>query len=237
VDFYQGFWLTEPKGNNAFSFDQRQNKKIFVAPFIQGDLNALAVGEEIAFGEFFEGHEINKKGLKNFIYFQSRDKHIFIFDNHNHAFFFWMYGLKEGFFDKGLTLLHVDQHKDTRIPAEFLNLKMNGIDLDQVFNYTNNVLNVGNFIPAAKHLKFFNKIEFLDKKESFLKDYPLDYILDLDMDIFAPDMDYIPYEIKLDKIRQLLKGTSFVTIATSPYFMNQEEAIKIIRELFIGYET
>lgn len=143
-----------------------------------------------------------------------------------------MYGLKKNFFDKGLTLLHVDQHKDTRLPEQFLELRAEDINLDQAFKYTNDVLNVGNFLPAANHLKFFNKVEFLDNKDSFSKNYPLDYILDLDMDIFAPDMDYIPYEIKLDKIRQLLKGTSFVTIATSSYFMDQEEAIKIIHELF-----
>lgn len=234
MDFYQGFWLADPEGNNAFSFDQRQNKKIFVAPLIEGSLKDLEVGEEVVFSEFFDGQEINKKGLKYFVYLKTSEKDIFIFDNHNHAFFFWMYGLKEGLFKKGLTLLHVDQHKDTRIPLGFPNFQLDNIDLAQAFRYTNDVLNVGNFLPAANHLKLFNKIEFLDNKESFLKEYSFDCILDLDMDIFAPDMDYIPREVKLNKIRRLLKGASFITIATSPYFMDQKQAIKIIHELFDG---
>ncbi len=231
-DFYQGFWITEPKGNNAFSFQERQNKRIFVAPLIRGDLHDLEGGQESVFSEFFEGQEINKKGLKVFVCLKKADKHIFIFDNHNHAFFFWLVGLKEGLIKQNLTLLHVDQHKDTRKPSKYLDFRPTDIDLQEAFRYTNDILNVGNFLSSAIHSSIFSKVEFLDNEESFSRDYAPDYILDLDMDIFADEMEYIPYQPKIDKLRSLIDKTRFITIATSPYFMEQEKAIKIIHELF-----
>lgn len=46
-------------------------------------------------------------------------------------------------------------------------------------------------------------------------------VLNLDIDIFAPELDHIPENKKLDIIRNLLKKVKYVTIATSPYFIEQ----------------
>ena len=46
-------------------------------------------------------------------------------------------------------------------------------------------------------------------------------VLNLDIDIFAPELDHIPENKKLDIIRNLLKNVKYVTIATSPYFIEQ----------------
>ncbi len=231
--YYKGMYLDLPKGNNAFSFDTRQQKKIYIPPLIEGNLHDLILGEEIVFSEVCEGQEINKKGLRHFIYWRRGSQDFFIFDNHNHAFFFWIWGLKTGKILKGSRLVHVDEHSDLRVPAKDFDLDMNGpIDLRKAFDYTNYEINVGNFIKPAIKSGIFSSVDVVNSQESFDQDYPPGIVLDLDMDIFAKEMDYLPKNYKIEKIRQLLRLTSFVTVATSPYFMEQDLALGIIRQIF-----
>jgi hypothetical protein len=46
-------------------------------------------------------------------------------------------------------------------------------------------------------------------------------ILNLDLDIFASELDHIPSEKKVKIIKNLLKRVKYVTIATSPFFIEQ----------------
>ena len=46
-------------------------------------------------------------------------------------------------------------------------------------------------------------------------------VLNLDLDIFAPELDHIPEDKKLKIIKNLLKRVKYITIATSPYFIDQ----------------
>lgn len=237
--YYHGFWIEQPLGNNAFSFHQRKNRKIYVAPLISGDLAGLAAGEEIAFSEVDEGQEINRRGLKQFLYLSRRDgfpqkagKDIFIFDNHHHAFFFWMAGLKAGKLNKGGVLVHVDQHSDMREPEEYF--PWNGreeIDLGRVFDYTNFHLNVGNFIRPALEAGIFSAVEIIDSSFAFEREFSGGIALDIDADIFAEEMNYIDRDYKIARIRRYIAAAGFITIASSPYFIEQERAIGVIREL------
>lgn len=230
--FYNGFYIKEPRGNNAFSYAQRQQRRIYVPPLIRGTLADLAVGEEIAFSEVVKEQEINRKGLRNFIYYRKKDKDFFIFDNHNHAFFFWAYAFKYRKLKKGLPLLHVDQHTDMREPVHYLHFKdENDIDLKTAFDYTNYVLNVGNFLKPALKAGLFSKVDIIDSSFAFQNSYSEEIVLDIDVDVFSPDMAYIDHDLKLEKIRGYIEAARFITIATSPYFMDQEEAIRIIKEL------
>ena len=56
-------------------------------------------------------------------------------------------------------------------------------------------------------------------------------ILNIDIDIFAPELDHIPEEKKVQIIKNLLKKVKYVTIATSPYFIDQKLAIEKILKL------
>ena len=56
--------------------------------------------------------------------------------------------------------------------------------------------------------------------------------LDIDLDIFSKDMDYIPYDLKVSKIKDLIKKAKVITIASSPFFIEQDYAIKVLKELF-----
>lgn len=229
MDRYKGFYIDRPIGNNIFSYEERSNKSIFVPSLIEGTLEDVAIGEEIVFNEIDEDKEIKAKGLKNMVFYKKEDKDIYIFDNHNHALYFWINSLKSNKFKKGCKLVHVDQHKDMREPENY-DVDMNS--LDDVFRYTNEVLNVGNFIqPALKH-NIFSEVIIIDSSYGFEMNIEGEYVLDIDLDIFSKDMEYISYEKRVSKIKELIKGAKVITIASSPFFIDQEYAIKVLKELF-----
>ncbi len=231
--FYNGFYLEAPLGNNAFSYRERTSRKIFVPPLYSGDPGKLAVGKEIVFSEFNDGEEINKQGLRAFIYYPRNDQHFFIFDNHNHAFFFWIAARHYGIMAPGLPLLHVDQHTDMRQPETWFDeMRLAKEGLAYAFRYTNKALNVGNFIQPALKMGLFSRVDIVDSTVSFAKTYQPPYVLDIDLDIFSDDMAYIPEAEKLVKISGYISAAKIITIATSPYFIDQERAIKKIHELF-----
>lgn len=229
MERYKGFYIDKPYGNNIFSYEERENKKIFVPKLIEGDLEDVQIGDHIVFNEIDEDNEIKATGLKNLVKYKFEDKTIYIFDNHNHAFYFWIKSLKNKEFNKGCKLVHVDQHKDMREPNHY---NVNIDSLNDVFMYTNQVLNVGNFIQPALKKEIFSQVTIIDSSYGFDAKIDGEYVLDIDLDIFSKDMDYIPYDFRLNRIKELIQGAKVITIATSPYFIEQDYAIKVLKELF-----
>lgn len=231
--YYSGFQISRPVGNNAFSYKLRVNKQIYVPPIRQGSLDDLKVGYHIGFSEVDEGVEHNELGLANFIYFIWNDIPVYIFDNHNHAFFFWMFEYWRENLPAGLHLVHVDQHSDMWKPEQFPEFTLQDSNLpDKAFKYANFVLNVGNFIKPALHLKLFSDVSIITGTIDFELKFESPIVFDLDMDVFAPIMDYIGNPYKIDSIRQWMKQAKVITIATSPYFMNQPLAFKFLQKIF-----
>lgn len=64
MDKYVGFYIEDPIGNNEFSYEDRENKNIYVPRLIEGTLDDVALGDKIVFNEIDEGNEIKAKGLK-----------------------------------------------------------------------------------------------------------------------------------------------------------------------------
>jgi len=231
MERYRGFRIDAPLGNNAFSYDERSQKSIYVAPLEKGGLESLScleVSGEVAFCESDEGEEQCCHGLKSFLELEVSGKKVYIFDNHNHAFYFWSKALREGLFSKGMLLVHVDQHKDMREPEEYIGSVENEAE---VFDYTNYVLNVGNFIKPALKLDMFKDVFIIDSSSAFRERIDEDIVLDIDMDIFSDDMAYISFDMRLERIRELYSQASVVTIATSPYFIDQAKAIELIKRI------
>ncbi len=230
---YTGFYIDRPQGNNAFSYHKRKNKRIFVPALQESAIERISLGEKIVFSEVENGKEYNRCGLKNFIYSYVNGTHIFIFDNHNHAFFFWMLGYLQGAIEKGRELVHIDQHSDMREPQRYYpNILNEKISLVDVFEYTNYMLNVGNFIKPALNCGLFSAVKIIDSSETFERRPYGDFVLDIDMDIFSDDMRYISEHKKMRRIKDYLARTDFVTIATSPYFIKQEKAVTLTKQLF-----
>lgn len=226
---YIGFYIDKPIGNNIFSYEERINKKIYVPKLIEGTLDDVVVGNEVVFNEIDEDIEIKAKGLKNMVKYNIKDKDVYIFDNHNHALYFWIKSLKLNNFNKGCKLVHIDQHKDMREPE---NYDVDMENIDDVFRYTNEVLNVGNFIqPALKH-SIFSEVIIIDSSYGFNLDIQGEFVLDIDLDIFSKDMEYISYDLRINKIKELIEKAKVITIASSPFFIDQEYAIKVLKELF-----
>ena len=105
-------------------------------------------------------------------------------------------------------------------------------DLADIFEYTNKSLNVGNFIQPALKKGVFSEVIIIDSSYGFDKHIEGEYVLDIDLDIFSTDMDYIPYDFRVDKIKKLISSAKVITIATSPYFIEQDKAINVLKELF-----
>ncbi|MEJ8552811.1 UPF0489 family protein [Tepidibacter sp. Z1-5] len=229
MNYYTGFFIDEPIGNNIFSHKDRTQKNIYVAPLKNGTLDDVKIGNNIAFCEIEFDKEIKTLGLENFIEYDFNGKDIYVFDNHNHAFYFWIKSLKNKKFKKGIKLIHIDQHKDMRDPEEYIN---NIDSMEEVFNYTNFKLNVGNFIKPALNTGIFSEVFIMDSLSSFSEEINEEIVLDIDLDIFSKDMDYIDYDLKISKIRELINKSNVITIATSPFFINQEYAINVLKDIF-----
>jgi hypothetical protein len=230
---YSGFYISGPIGNNAFSFNQRTNQSIYIPPLVKGKLSDVQPGNTVAFSEIVADKEYNHIGLKQFVHLDWKGKQVFIFDNHNHAFFFWHWAFSKKLVQAKCSLLHIDQHKDIRkpeIPPSFTITQ--NFNLKTLWKYTNEVLNVGNFIPPAQETGLIGTIHFIDDSTSFNTKILNTAILDLDLDIFAPEMNYIEFDIKMNFIKSALQKSDFITIATSPFFMDQTMACQILYDIF-----
>ncbi|MBU1953857.1 UPF0489 family protein [Patescibacteria group bacterium] len=234
--------MTGPASNNAFSLEKRPHKSIYVGSLKEGAISDVKSGTDIVFEELDEnGKLITCYGLKNFIKTRLDSAPAYIFDNHNHAFTFWCAELKSGGITAGASLIHIDQHKDCRKPASYLSTKELK-DLKKVVRYVNTVLNVGNFIPPAQRAGLIKDTIIIDSRasmEAFRKkdSIPTNLILDIDLDFFSPEMDYIPSVDKVNFIRRLIPFASLITIATSPFFIDQNMALKRLREIADGLEN
>jgi hypothetical protein len=57
-------------------------------------------------------------------------------------------------------------------------------------------------------------------------------ILNLDLDFFQKDLDYIDYKLKKEVILEIASNVDFITVATSPFFINQKLALDVFHDLF-----
>jgi hypothetical protein len=186
------FYLTEPVWNNAFSYEQRENKQLYIPSLIEidnfNDIKLQDDKEKIAFEDFWFDDKLSTNyWLKNYYKIKWKWKDIYLFDNHNHAYYFWYLARNEWIIGDNNKLIHVDEHADTRDNNKSL-LKPDSEDLEKVFKFTNEVLNVGDYIIPAQEewiiwdiiqiRNTFNLEEYLENKD----EYNDNIILNLDLD-------------------------------------------------------
>lgn len=236
---YNGFYLDKESANSQIS---NCPTSLRVAPVEKMDTyKKLEIEKDnFAFAEKNIKWEIEYfHGLKNFLWIEKSDfSPIFIFDNHNHAPVFRYYSMKQRNKDVP-TLIHIDQHSDCRENKEKLEIDMNEYDLEKVFHFYNEKCNVWNFIPPSQEswiisdqiqirsttaLKNLN----INQGQNFILDIDLDFCLDW---IGRNMLNEDAVKILKEKFDKIWKSALCITIATSPYFLDQEVAIKIVREL------
>ncbi|MEK7146077.1 MAG: UPF0489 family protein [Patescibacteria group bacterium] len=232
MNYDSAFYLEGRRGNNAFSYDKRgDNPKLFVSAVKEGTLNDLSLEGEVVFEDEDEHGVLQScKGLEFFLKTKLAGVPAVIVDNHNHVFYFWYEALQQGILKPGATLIHVDQHKDMRVPESPLPSR----DLEAVFKYANEVLNVGNYIVPAHDDGLLSKIVLITGESDFEKQEGKEddnKILNIDLDFFAPEMDYVSFEKAKHFIHEHVKNATLITIATSPFFIGQELAIQRLKDL------
>ena len=242
-------WLTGKKWNNAISFDIRKelgsSLTLSIPKVIEWTINQVRKQVNttcIAFEEAFDQLKGNKSvivknlGLEHLVIIEKKWKQICVMDNHNHEFFFWWKALLSHGIKKSMPLIHIDQHSDLAVPHQYLE-ESELSDLNIIAIYTNEVLEVGNFIKAAQNCSLvwediqirseFSLLDFqLEKIES-------DALLDIDLDFRAEGMGIERFDQTIEKTRELINHPKikFVTIATSPYFLDQEIAIELLKKI------
>jgi hypothetical protein len=231
--YTHGFWIEGPAGNNAFAYEQRgPSPRLWVPPLIDGTFADVAPGERVVFEDVDEhGHLQACRGLQHLVRTTWDDVPAIVVDNHNHAFYFWIEAIETGVLEPGATLVHVDQHRDTRVPARPFD---RASTLAEAFHYTNFRLNVGNYIQPAREAGIVGDALFVTGSDG-LDDRRFagrpNTILNLDLDFFAPEMAYIDF----DRARRFIDAhrttASLVTIATSPFFVDQDRAVAFLRKL------
>lgn len=175
--------------------------KQYQTPIIQWTLNDVALGTHIVF------EEIDEKGwlhqctwLKNIVQIGK----ITIIDNHDRALEFW---------EKGIHVIHIDQHTDMRPVEEWVN--------------------VGNFLRYALETGVIPGSTQINTEYSLLRyerpSYP--YILDIDLDFRDPAMSIEQFDQTIQICKLLIQDAQSVTIATSPYFLDQHLAIELLHKL------
>lgn len=237
------FYLESPVSNNSFSYELRRlhsggNPRLTVPALVDGTLADVAEGDDVVFEDFDDGALRSCRGLARFVRMRvpSTLAPVYVFDNHNHAFSFWAGEKLRGALSSPAVIVHVDQHRDTRVPGRMPS--PDGLLTDEgIVRYANTELNVGNFIPAAIHAGLADHVVQIGSEsdmDNFRKGQVdgMKLILDVDLDFFAPELDYIPNDKKISFIRGLLPQAAIVTIATSPFFIGQSRAISFLGRIF-----
>lgn len=115
---------------------------------------------------------------------------------------------------------------------------VNQTNLEKVFHFTNYQCNVGNYIQPALREGIIGKILRIEdtigmvKYASYERGEHESLILNLDLDFFAPELDYIPFEDKKRIILHFARQARLITVAISPFFIDQERAIAMLGEVF-----
>jgi hypothetical protein len=243
-------YITDPIWNNEFSYQERialwsidespaSLGKIFVPSLIQGNLDDLKEGSEIVFEEVVNNKLISCTWLKHFIKASLFAKEgegdswipVYIVDNHNHALTFRNECRVNIGKSEHLIVVHIDQHADTKENNE--ELKIENWEWNEIENFVNTKTNVGNFITAAINSWIIKKViqirtDYALQHLNLSISQPLNTIVDIDID-FRVDKEVTQEDI--DIIRRLIKQAKLVTIATSPYFIDQKRAIEIVKRI------
>jgi hypothetical protein len=233
VDYSEPFRIEGCVGNNAFAYARRGPAPTLRVPsLLHGTFADVAQGREVAFEEVDDDGRLRScTGLAHLVRTTWADVPTVVVDNHNHAFYFWYEAVLEGRLGRGATLVHLDQHRDTRGPDKGFAPDSSLVD---AFRYTNFHLNVGNYIVPARQAGVVGDVLFvtgshgLDDRAHVGRH---NLILNIDLDFFAPEMSYIDF----DRVRRFIdahrRGAALITIATSPFFVEHNRAVDALTRL------
>ncbi len=180
--------------------------KQYLTPIISWTLADVKLGSHIVFEEIDEKWILHQCTWLEYIV--KIQPNIVIVDNHDRVL---------EFRPRGFPVLHIDQHTDMR-----------PVWADGV--------NVGNFLRHALDTRYITWSTQINTEYSLLHfDYSTiklsNYIFDIDLDFRHPDMSIEQFEKTIQITKELIKKAKIVTIATSPYFLDQNLALQLINKI------
>ncbi len=176
---------------------------------------------------YWDDSGIGYCGLAEYELIFKHDKEIYIFDNHNIALypFLEISEKKNKIFD----IVHIDAHRDNAVFQYKIPKKINFENIEWCLKKTR----VSDYLDLASKTKLIGKIHNITQSWEF-KDFRLpknNFILNLDIDIFGKDGEMVNDDLKRKVIKKAWKEAAAVCIATSPGFIEQKKAKKLILNL------
>lgn len=225
--------------NNKFSYEFRKylwsECKLYI-PDIKDVKNInknnlyknLKIWKEIVFEEIMNWKLCSMKWLEKYLIGNFNKWKVCIFDNHNLAFYFIGNYFLESW--KKLDVIHIDQHSDMKEPSYIPDKLTSNKVLEE---YTFSWLNVWNYLIPLQKLNFIKNIYQYRTEYSILNMDTLNIennILNIDLDFWEENMSST--KKSLEKVKKLIEKSPLTLIATSPYFIDQKKALKLIHKLF-----
>ncbi len=215
------FFLNENRWNNSFWFVQW--KEIWVPGVKIWDVEDLQLWDRIVFSDIDNWELVQSIGLNVHLWILSGQCPVFVSDNHNRSLEAWSY-----YKSSNLKLVHIDQHRDES-------------DYWDVLDYEKD-LRVCDYIKWAKDQNWIqeNHISLCETKDfenfdKYIRDFrwecfTFDFILNIDLDIFAPEQTLISHNRIWEIISKLSTKASLITVAMSPLFIDQKMALDLAKK-------
>lgn len=240
--FEAPYRISDPVGNNRFGqADASRPLPLEVPSRISGTLDDVRTSDRIAFREFDEtGRLVEANGLERFVSTHWNGIPLHVVDNHNCVLAFWLEAVAEGVLPSAFAVAHVDMHSDLWPNPNDLDLSAIG-NAGYVETFTHLKSEVGNYVDPALRCGLVDRFVRIEGESDLLRDsralgsggydgVPL--VLNLDLDFFAPELDDVPFELKKSVILGFARKARIITVATSPVFVEQDLAIRRLREIF-----
>ena len=180
---------------------QSECMKQYLTPIKIGTLDDVRLWSHIVFEEIDEKWKLHQCTWLEYII---QIWNIVVVDNHDRVLEFW---------PKWLPVIHIDQHTDMR-PVE-------------------DWVNVGNFLHHALDTNHISGSTLINTEYSLLNftapKHP--YILDIDLDFRDPAMGIESFDKSIQICKWLIQNAQIITIATSPYFIDQTLALRLLQKL------
>lgn len=232
------FYIDSEAWNNALSYSERwESPKLWVPELVSWKFEDAKIWDKVVFEDFSMTSDVlmSCKGLDKYLRIPYKDKEIILVDNHNIVLYFWYEARQRRIIWNWCELIHIDEHSDLW-KNDFTISCEDSKDLEKVFEFVNYKCNVWNYILPAEKEGIIWQIHQIRSEHSLLeyenKEIDRDIILNIDLDFWNPTLDFIDNDLKNRVTKKYIEKAKVITVATSPFFIEQELALKVFRELF-----
>lgn len=213
-----GFLIDGDVGNNSFGYES--GSTLWCPPVVYDERFNVELGAEIVFRD----HELPEetrmsRGLASYVASRTLSTRtpIFVCDNHNHVLEAWRL-----LASRRPVVVHIDQHEDDASCAENITDWRRETRICDYLDY------------ARRQRWIADVIRFVERRDlpNLRKlDNINECVLNLDLDFFASEMTLFSLKEKVEIIAQAASKAVFVTLATSPGFIDQSLAVEIAKLL------